>query len=77
MKIFSEKSLTNFEFWSGASINAEKLTTAEMYAIEDIIEDLFPEGIDETRLNDIFWFDFDMVVDWLGYTIDEYGQIIR
>lgn len=71
MKILTEQSLTEFTFWSSAKTNAQKLSDAELYKVEAVLKELFPEGIDETQLNDIFWFDFDMVLSWLGYPTDE------
>ncbi len=67
MKIYSEISLTDFEFWSGGKENASYLTEKEMETIEYLLEDLFPNGISETELNDIFWFDCDTIAEWLGY----------
>ena len=71
MKIYSEKSLRNFEFWSGAKENANELTSAQLDEVETILEDLYPEGMDETQINDLFWFDFDTVKEWLGITDEE------
>lgn len=70
MKIYSEKSMRDFEFWSGAIHNAEKLTLDELDEVGAIIEDIYPDGIDETALNDIMWFDFATVCEWLGYEYD-------
>lgn len=66
MKIYSELSLRNFDFWSGAQINAKKLTPEQLDEFEQILEDIYPDGLDETTLNDIFWFDFDGVCESLG-----------
>lgn len=71
MKIYSEKSLRNFEFWSGAKENANELTSAQLDEVEAILEDLYPEGMDETQINDLFWFDFDTIKEWLGITDEE------
>ena len=71
MKIYSEKSLRNFEFWSGAKENANLLTSAQLDEVETILEDLYPEGMDETQINDLFWFDFDTIKEWLGITDEE------
>ena len=71
MKIYTEKSLQNFEFWSGAKANAETLTSEQLDAVEAILEEIYPEGMDETQLNDIFWFDFDQVREWLGIESEE------
>ena len=67
MKIYTEQSLRNFEFWSGAKDTAKYLTSEELDTLEEMLEDSFPDGIGETELNDIFWFEDDMLAEWLGY----------
>lgn len=71
MKIYKEESLRNFEFWSGAKDNANELTIVQLDEVESILEDLYPEGMDETQINDLFWFDFDTIKKWLGITDEE------
>lgn len=71
MKITSEKSLRNFEFWSGAEDRARALTCEELDTIENELESMYPDGMDETLLNDFFWFDFDFIVSLLGYENEE------
>ena len=66
MKITYEKSLKDFPFWSGAFINACKLTPYQLDEIESILEKNYPNGINETELNNLFWFDFGSVCTWLG-----------
>jgi len=66
MKIYSETSLGNFNFWSGAKDNAKELTLDQLGEIESQLEDIYPDGMDETALNDFFWFDFSTVKEWLG-----------
>lgn len=68
MTITSEKSLRDFEFWSGAKETVKYLTMDELDTIEAILEDLFPDGMNETELNDLFWFDDDTIAEWLGYS---------
>lgn len=67
MKIHSDINLSKFEFWSGAKDTAEYLTNSEFDIIEDILTELYPEGLDETTINDIFWFEHDTIAEWLGY----------
>ena len=67
MKIYAETSLINFEFWSGAKDRVKYLTDDELYQIEAILEELYPEGVDETTINDFFWFEEDTIAEWLGY----------
>ena len=52
MKVYSEISLTRFEFWGGAKDRAKILTYEEMEQIEEIVEELYPDGIDEVNIND-------------------------
>ena len=66
MKVYKEMNLRDFEFWSGAKSNAETLTDEQLDMVESILEDSFPDGMDETQINDIFWFDFDTIREWLG-----------
>ena len=66
MKAYKEMNLRDFEFWSCAKSNAETLTDEQLDMVESILEDAFPDGMDETQTNDIFWFDFDTIREWLG-----------
>lgn len=71
MKITTEQSLSNFNFWSGAKDNAIELTTSQLDEVEGILEDLYPDGINETELNDLFCFEFETIKEWLGITEEE------
>lgn len=71
MKIYKEESLRNFEFWSGAKENANELTCEQLDEVETILEDLYPEGMEETQINDLFWFDFDTIKEWLNIMDEE------
>lgn len=67
MKIYTENSLSNFEFWSGAKDRAKYLTEEEFDTIETILEDIYPDGMSETQINDLFWFEEDWIAEMLGY----------
>ena len=71
MKLTSEKSLSNFDFWSGAKDNAAELTESQLDQVENILEDLYPDGMDETSVNDLFWFDFETIKEWLDITDED------
>ena len=71
MKIYKEESLSRFEFWSGAKQISDKLTYDELDQIEVVLEELYPDGIDETEINDLFWHESDTIAEWLGITVDE------
>ena len=78
MKTFTETNLTAFEFWSGAKYNAAKLTSEQLDEVDAILSDAYPEGMDETQLNDLFWFDFATVLDWLGLEeCDRCGELFE
>ena len=66
MKLYSEKRLHSFEFWSGAKDRAAMLTDEELDAVETNLEELYPDGMDEMTVNDLFWFDFESVCEWIG-----------
>ena len=34
--------------------------------LENILEELYPDGMTETELNDLLWFDSESVYEWLG-----------
>lgn len=67
MKMYREENLTNFEFWSGAKNTVEYLTWEELETIESMLEEMYPDGMDETDINDFFWFEEDTIAEWLGY----------
>ena len=57
----------DFKFWSGGKDTVEDLTCNEVETIISILEDCYPEGMSETELNDFFWFERDIIAEWLGY----------
>lgn len=76
MKIVSEMSLVNFEFWGGAKLNADMLTIEEMEQFEYVLEDLYSEGVTDTFINDLFWFELEWVCDCIGLQYDVENDII-
>lgn len=75
MKITTEKSLRSFEFWGEALATVKYLTDEELDTIEEILEELNPEGLSETEINDTFWFGDDEIAYWLGY--DSFEEIME
>ena len=75
MRIYSDESLSNFRFWSGAVCRAEQLTNEQFDAIERELEMLYPDGMSDTELNDLFWFDFEWVVGLIGLALNDSGDI--
>ena len=75
MKIYKEESLSNFEWWGGAVSTAQRIWDERgsegFEQLETVLEDLYPDGIDETALNDLLWFETDTVYEWLGIDNEE------
>jgi hypothetical protein len=67
MMITRETNIHEIEFWAGAATFADELSWNELETIGDAIEELYPQGLSETQLNDILWFDTDWCCELLGY----------
>ncbi len=67
MTIIKKERLENFAFWAGAIYLAEKLTSEEFDIVEELLEELYPNGMEETQVNDFFWFEGDTIAQALGY----------
>jgi hypothetical protein len=67
MRIYREIPLREFDFWAGAQDRVEYLTDDELDLIERILEHIYPEGLSETDINDLFWFEDELIAEWLGY----------
>ena len=66
MKINYEESLHDFKFWSGAEYNRNLFTDEELDSLESILETEYPDGMGETELNDLFWFEDKYLCELLG-----------
>ena len=67
MTITYELDLNNFKAWSGAVDTLERIQREGKCAeLENILEELYPDGMTETELNDLLWFDSESVYEWLG-----------
>lgn len=74
MTITYELDLNSFQAWSGAKDTLERIQReGKCQALENILEELYPDGMTETELNDLLWFDSESVYEWLG--IRSEGQI--
>lgn len=73
MKVYKEVSGYEFEFWSGAKDRANYLTYDEIEKVFSILEEIYPDGMSETEINDFFWFEEDTIAEWLGY--DSFEEI--
>ena len=72
MKVISEVSLWSFEGWSGAEETIQVIIgNDKAEEFEQLIEELFPEGIDETHLNDLLRFEDSWIFEMLGISEEE------
>ena len=67
MYVKRDINLKDFEFWCGAVYTAKYLDEQDFLQLEQVFEELYPDGIDEMLLNDIFWFEEDFLAEMLGY----------
>ena len=67
MKVYEELNLKDFESWSGATETKNIIIQADKEQdFEELIEELFPNGVSATELNDLLWFDQEYVLNTLG-----------
>ena len=72
MKIYKELSLTNFEPWSGAVDTYNRIYNEDkLDALELLLEELYPDGIEVTQLNDLLWFESEWLLESLGISKEE------
>lgn len=74
MTITYELDLNSFQAWSGAVDTLERIQReGKCSLLEQILDDIYPDGMTETELNDLLWFEPETVYEWLG--IRSEGQI--
>lgn len=74
MKVYQEIELKDFKPWSGAKRIYDIIAEVDGFdTVEMMIEDCFPDGIGETELNDLLWFDSDTILyEWLELDPENY-----
>ena len=71
MRVYNELDLLQFEAWSGAVDTMKELTSEEMDILQEAIEELYPEGLSDTQLNDILWFEDEWISEVIGRNLFE------
>lgn len=67
MTIIYELDLERFEAWSGGKQTLERvIDEGKCELLEQMLEELYPDGMTETQLNDLLWFDSESVYEWCG-----------
>ena len=65
MKIICETSLENFDAWSGARDTLDRIIEeGKCSELETILESEYPDGMTDTELNDLLWFESDLIYEW-------------
>jgi hypothetical protein len=66
MKLYSETRLIDFQAWSGAIDTKNTIIDYDKTdEFDNLIEEIYPDGLSETQLNDILWFDSEWVLEQL------------
>lgn len=72
MTITYELDLNSFQAWSGAVDTLDRIhREGKCEELENVLEELYPDGMTETELNDLLWFDSESVYEWLGIRSEE------
>ena len=73
MKTFNDDTrLCDFKAWSGGEDTKNTILEHNKGdEFDSLIEELYPDGLSETQLNDILWFDSDWCLETLGITEEE------
>ncbi len=72
MRVYSDDGIRNFEPWSGAvDTHRTIIEHGCETAFESLIEELYPDGLSDTDLNDILWFERDWIFESLDIKEDE------
>lgn len=69
--IINNLSITDFEAWSGAKYTKQSIIDNDKENhFDNMIEELYPDGLTDTELNDLLWHDSDWVLEQLGIEIE-------
>lgn len=67
MTITYDLDLRNFKAWSGAISTLNRIIREDKCELlEEALGELYPNGIEETQLNDLLWFDSDCIYELVG-----------
>ena len=73
MRVYNDNlTLVNFDAWSGAVETKETIINeGKVEQFDNLIEELYPDGLTDTQLNDLLWFEEDWIFEMLGIEIDD------
>ena len=70
MKVINEINLTNFDFWSNAKNHSFNYN--ELEEIQFQLEEIYPDGMEEVQINDLFWFEDEFLCELIGLKYKKY-----
>lgn len=71
MIVFEDIRPEQFRAWAGGKSTLQKIVAAgKSEALNDLIIELYPDGIEDTTLNDLLWFEEEWIFDALGMEIE-------
>ena len=72
MKVITETNLRGFNAWSGAIDTKNLIISLGLEEeFEMLIDELYEEGLTDTQLNDLLWFESDWILENLGVEVEE------
>lgn len=72
MALIVNVGIEGYKPWSGAISTWDVIEEAnKVDELEYLLEELYPEGITDTQLNDILWFESDYIFENLGITEED------
>ena len=72
MKITTETSLVDFQTWSGATdTKIAIIDNLKSEEFDSLIEELYPDGLTDTELNDLLRFESEWIFESLGISEEE------
>ena len=65
-------SFLHYQPWAGARDTYALINCYnKLEELDELITECYPDGLTETELNDILWFDSEWVLDSLGIEVDD------
>lgn len=72
MALIVNVGIEGYKPWCGAVSTWEDIEEAnKVDELEYLLEEIYPEGITDTQLNDILWFESDWIYESLGITDED------
>lgn len=72
MKIIQEIGIADFNAWSGAVDTKQTIIdNNKENTFDQLIEELYPDGLTDTQLNDLLWFEEEWIFESLGISEDD------